>query len=68
VDNPLQNKPLSPLQVLSCAETDLKFVHIHADTLDKREFVKVVFGGNLYYQDSIYRTSAMHNGSRVFLQ
>ena len=39
--------------------TDMKFVYSKANTLQKREFVNVVFDSNLYYEKGIYRTPTM---------
>lgn len=41
----------------------MKYVYTRSDTMDKREFVRLVFDNNLYYQEGIYRTPAM---MRVF--
>jgi hypothetical protein len=38
---------------------DLKSYIIELLLLPKREFVKLVFDSNLYYQDGIYRTPTM---------
>ena len=39
--------------------TDMKFVYSKANTLQKREFVNIVFDSNLYYENGIYRTPTM---------
>ncbi|MCA5004963.1 recombinase family protein [Sphingobacterium bovistauri] len=39
--------------------TDMRHVYSVADTLQKREFVKMVFDSNLYYENGIYRTPTM---------
>ena len=39
--------------------TDMKYVYMQADTLQKRQFVSLVFDNNLYYQNGIYRTPTM---------
>lgn len=39
--------------------TDMKFIYDQADTLQKREFVNIVFDSNLYYENGIYRTPTM---------
>ena len=39
--------------------TDMKHVYSRADTLQKREFVNMVFDSNLYYENGIYRTPTM---------
>ena len=39
--------------------TDLSYVYNSADTLQKREFVNLVFDRNLYYHNGIYRTPTM---------
>ena len=39
--------------------TDMKHVYSRADTLQKREFVNMVFDSNLYYENDIYRTPTM---------
>lgn len=39
--------------------TDMRYVYKQADTMQKREFVSMVFDNNLYYQDGIYRTPTM---------
>ena len=38
---------------------DMKFVYSKANTLQKREFVNIVFNSNLYYEKGIYRTPTM---------
>ncbi|MFC5683183.1 recombinase family protein [Flavobacterium sp. MAHUQ-51] len=38
---------------------DMKNIYLRADIIQKREFVKLVFDSNLYYQDGIYRTPTM---------
>jgi len=35
------------------------FVYSKANTLQKREFVNIVFDSNLYYENGIYRTPTM---------
>jgi site-specific DNA recombinase len=39
--------------------TDMRYVYSQADTLQKREFIQLVFDTNLYYQNGIYRTPTM---------
>lgn len=39
--------------------TDMQYVYSHANTLQKREFVNMVFDSNLYYENGIYRTPTM---------
>ncbi len=39
--------------------TDLRYIYSHANTLQKREFVDLVFDSNLYYEKGIYRTPTM---------
>lgn len=39
--------------------TDLCHVYDSADTMQKREFVNLVFDSNLYYEKGIYRTPTM---------
>ena len=39
--------------------SDMRAAYENAETLDKREFVELVFTNNLYYQDGIYRTPTM---------
>ena len=39
--------------------TDMKFVYSKANTLQKREFVNIVFDSNLYYENGVYRTPTM---------
>jgi DNA invertase Pin-like site-specific DNA recombinase/uncharacterized protein Veg len=39
--------------------TDMRHVYTVSDTLQKREFVKMVFDNNLYYENGIYRTPTM---------
>lgn len=39
--------------------TGVKYIYTSCETLDKREFVKVVFDSNLYYENGIYRTPTM---------
>ncbi len=39
--------------------TDMKYVYTKANTLQKREFINLVFDNNLYYQEGIYRTPTM---------
>lgn len=41
--------------------TDLKLVYLKSDTLQKRQFVNLVFDSNLYYENRIYRTPTMLN-------
>ena len=43
------------------AMTDISNVYRSANTLEKREFVKLVFDSNLYYENGIYRTPTMLN-------
>lgn len=38
---------------------DLRFVYDSADTMQKRQFIELVFDSNLYYQNGIYRTPTM---------
>lgn len=38
---------------------DMKYVYTQADTMQKREFISMVFDNNLYYQEGIYRTPTM---------
>ena len=38
---------------------NIKEIYIQANIIQKREFVKLVFDSNLYYQDGIYRTPTM---------
>jgi len=49
---------------------DIKHIYNKSDVLQKREFVNMVFDGNLYYEQGIYRTPAMlsilsHNASKM---
>lgn len=39
--------------------TDMRYVYCKSDTLQKREFVNLVFDSNLYYENGIYRTPTM---------
>lgn len=39
--------------------TDLRYVYSASETLQKREFVNLVFDSNLYYENGIYRTPTM---------
>lgn len=39
--------------------TDMRYVYTKSDTLQKREFVTLVFDSNLYYENGIYRTPTM---------
>ncbi|MDB4919092.1 MAG: hypothetical protein JWQ54_1075 [Mucilaginibacter sp.] len=39
--------------------TDIKYIYGKADTIQKREFVNLVFDSNLYYQNGVYRTPTM---------
>lgn len=41
--------------------TGIPYVYSNSDTLQKREFINLVFDNNLYYENSIYRTPAMLN-------
>lgn len=41
--------------------TDLRQVYESSETIQKREFVSLVFDSNLYYQNRIYRTPTMLN-------
>ena len=50
--------------------SDMRYVYTESDTLQKREFVNIVFNKNLYYQNGIYRTPTMidmlsHNASKM---
>lgn len=50
--------------------SDMRYVFTKSDTLQKREFVNMVFNKNLYYQNGIYRTPTMmdmlsHNASKM---
>jgi hypothetical protein len=38
---------------------DMKYVYTQADTMQKREFISMVFDNNFYYQEGIYRTPTM---------
>ena len=40
---------------------DMKYVYGNSNILQKREFLKLVFDSNLYYQEGIYRTPTMLN-------
>lgn len=49
---------------------DIKHIYNKSDVLQKREFVNMVFDGNLYYEKGIYRTPTMlsilsHNASKM---
>jgi site-specific DNA recombinase len=49
---------------------DIRHIYTKSGTLQKREFVNMVFDGNLYYQEGIYRTPTMldmfsHNASKM---
>ena len=49
---------------------DIRHIYTKSDTLQKRAFVNMVFDGNLYYQEGIYRTPTMmdifsHNASKM---
>lgn len=49
---------------------DIRYIYAKSDTLKKREFVNMVFEGNLYYEKGIYRTPTMldmfsHNASKM---
>jgi site-specific DNA recombinase len=39
--------------------SDMKYIYQKADILAKREFIKLVFDSNLYYEKGIYRTPTM---------
>ncbi len=41
--------------------TDLKSTYHKFDTLEKREFIDLVFDSNLYYENGMYRTPTMKN-------
>ncbi len=41
--------------------TDLKSTYHKFDTLEKREFIDLVFDSNLYYENGMYRTPTMMN-------
>ena len=43
------------------AFTDIKSVYHEFDTLEKREFIELVFDSNLYYENGMYRTPTMMN-------
>ena len=50
--------------------SDMRYVYTKSDTLQKREFVNMVFNKNLYYEKGIYRTPTMmdmlsHNASKM---
>ena len=50
--------------------SDMRYVFTKSDTLQKREFINMVFNKNLYYQNGIYRTPTMmdmlsHNASKM---
>ncbi len=58
----LEEKPCKAFNILSKhlgLLSDMRYVYTQSDTLDKREFVNLVFDNNLYYQDGIYRTPTM---------
>lgn len=38
---------------------DVKYIYSKSDTLEKREFLDLVFDSNLYYEKGIYRTPTM---------
>ncbi len=38
---------------------DIKYFYRKSDTLEKREFLDMVFDSNLYYEKGIYRTPTM---------
>lgn len=49
---------------------DVRHIYTKSDILQKREFVNMVFDGNLYYEKGIYRTPTMldllsHNASKM---
>jgi site-specific DNA recombinase len=39
--------------------SDMRYVYSTANTLQKREFVSLVFDNNLYYENGMYRTPTM---------
>ncbi|WP_432327692.1 recombinase family protein [Mucilaginibacter sp. P25] len=39
--------------------TDMEYVYNQATTIEKREFISMVFDSNLYYENGIYRTPTM---------
>ncbi len=41
--------------------TDIPYVYDNSTTLQKREFVTMVFDTNLYYEEGVYRTPTMMN-------
>ena len=41
--------------------TDIKSIYHKFDTLEKREFIELVFDSNLYYENGMYRTPTMMN-------
>ena len=41
--------------------TDIPYVYSKSDTLQKREFINLVFDNNLNYENGIYRTPTMLN-------
>jgi len=49
-------KPIKILNNLLDTFTDIKSVYHEFDTLEKREFIELVFDSNLYYENGIYRT------------
>jgi len=49
---------------------DIRHIYTKSDVLQKRQFVNMVFDGNLYYEKGIYRTPTMldllsHNASKM---
>ncbi|WP_233581810.1 hypothetical protein [Flavobacterium macacae] len=55
----VENKAFSILQNNLDMLGDVKEVYLRSDIMQKREFVKLVFDSNLYYQEGIYRTPTM---------
>ncbi len=41
--------------------TDMHYVYNKSNTLQKRDFINMVFDSNLYYQEGIYRTPTMRS-------
>lgn len=57
----VQNRAFTILQNNLEMLADLKKVYLQSDIMQKREFVKLVFDSNLYYQEGVYRTPTMMN-------
>lgn len=54
-----QNKAYKILEKNLKCLSDIRQIYSKASTIEKREFVNLVFDSNLYYENGIYRTPTM---------